>query len=157
QNDGHEVDAHAVSDALGATWNGIVGKLELRTTPLVWLADVQVFPRVAERRAHFKIRIGNASGQPGRGTIVVGRIEMPPGHITPDVMGGNTPATWAEQGGVAELDVTLAGRSALPWDEFTPAVTHSVVELRAEQGASDQRPVSFGLREVTANDKDLLI
>ena len=41
-------DAHAVSDSLGSTWNGIVGKIELRSTSPVWIEDVQVFPQMVE-------------------------------------------------------------------------------------------------------------
>ena len=40
---GHLVDSHSISDGLGAAWNGIVGKIELRATPPVWIDDVQVF------------------------------------------------------------------------------------------------------------------
>src|ERR1051326_1615163 len=32
QNDGHGVDGHSVSDALGATWNGVAGRIELSAT-----------------------------------------------------------------------------------------------------------------------------
>ncbi len=44
---GHLVDSHSISDGLGAAWNGIVGKIELRATSPVWIEDVQVFPHVA--------------------------------------------------------------------------------------------------------------
>ena len=50
-------DAHAVSDSLGGTWNGIVGALELRSTPLVWLADVQAFPRAETRSVRVRGRL----------------------------------------------------------------------------------------------------
>jgi len=53
---GHLVDSHSISDALGAAWNGIVGQIELRSTPLVWIEDVQVFPNVRARSARVKIK-----------------------------------------------------------------------------------------------------
>ncbi len=37
-------DAHSVSDSLGGAWNGIVGKIELRSTPGVWLDTVDLYP-----------------------------------------------------------------------------------------------------------------
>jgi hypothetical protein len=42
-------DAHSVSDSLDSTWNGIVGKMELRSTPRIWVDTVRVFPDVANK------------------------------------------------------------------------------------------------------------
>jgi len=42
-------DGHSVSDALGATWNGIVGKIELAATSPVWIEDAQLY-----RQARFR-------------------------------------------------------------------------------------------------------
>lgn len=140
-NDGHERDAHAVSDALGATWNGIVGRIELQSTPLVWIDDVQVFPSVATNSARVKIAIGNASGQPGSGTVAVGPI--------------SATVSWSIAGGTAELAVPL-GASAQTWDEFHPVLQHVTVALTAD-GVRDERTVAFGLREVTYDDKNPLL
>ncbi len=139
--DGHERDAHAVSDALGATWNGLVGRIELQSTPSVWLDDVQVFPSVATKSARVRIAIGNASGEPGTGTLTIGAR--------------SAPVAWTAQGGTAELEVPL-GSSAQPWDEFHPVLQHLTVTL-AVAGHTDARTVVFGLREVTHDDKNLLI
>ena len=43
-------DGHGVSDALGATWNGMVGAVELRLVPLVEIRSVQIFPVWPEER-----------------------------------------------------------------------------------------------------------
>src|ERR1041385_3726952 len=55
-------DAHSVSDSLGQSWNGIVGAMELRATPLVWIENVQVFPKAAEGIARVRILFGNDTG-----------------------------------------------------------------------------------------------
>ena len=152
-NDGHMADAHSVSDALGATWNGIVGRIELQATPLVWIAAVQVFPDVATRTAKLKIAIGNASGRPGRGEVAVqvgrnrGVIDARPVH--------RFDAAWAADGGVAECTVPLRDR-AETWDEFRPALQAVDVTLNSAAGQST-RNVAFGLREVGFREKDLLI
>ncbi len=36
-------DAHSVSDSLGQSWNGIIGKIELRATSPVWIDDAQIY------------------------------------------------------------------------------------------------------------------
>jgi beta-galactosidase/beta-glucuronidase len=64
-----------VSALRGGTWgnmNGITGRIELTATPPVWIADVQVYPNLAKKSALVKTRIGNATGQPGKGTLSVG-------------------------------------------------------------------------------------
>ncbi|MGC3961453.1 MAG: hypothetical protein QM813_27070 [Verrucomicrobiota bacterium] len=56
-------DAHAVSDSLGSTWNGIVGQIELRSTPPVWIEEIQVFPSAQSKIIDLRIHIGNATTQ----------------------------------------------------------------------------------------------
>lgn len=140
-NDHHGVDSHAVSDALGATWNGIAGRIELVATTPVWIDDVQVFPTVATRSAVVKVRLGNASGRGGAGKLAVA--------------GKSVDVTWDAAGGAAEIAVAL-GADAQTWDEFQPALHRLTVALTGD-GADDVRTVTFGLREVSWNEKDLLI
>lgn len=139
--DGHQADAHAISDALGATWNGIAGRIELQSTSPVWLDDVQVFPSVAKKSALVKVGVGNASGTPGSGTVSAGGV--------------SAPVTWTAEGGSAEFEVSL-GENAQAWDEFHPVLQRLDVVLSGP-GAADRRTVTFGLREVTFQNKELLL
>lgn len=141
QNDGHQVDAHAVTDGLGAAWNGLVGRLELRATSPVWIHDAQVFPNVAKKSAVVRVTVRNATGRPGAGTLTVA--------------GTTAPAGWDRAGGLAEVEVPL-GAAAQAWDEFHPALQHLTVRL-AGDGADDSRDLTFGLREIAAKDKDLVL
>ena len=121
-----------VSALSGGTWgnmNGIIGRIELRATPPVWIDDVQVYPNVAKRSARVKVRIGNATGKEGRGPLSVG---------AKSVM-----ATWDAQGGQAEVEVDMG--TAKLWDEFSPSLSALTVKL-----GGDERTVTFGMREFTA-------
>ncbi|HVU36376.1 MAG TPA: hypothetical protein VHE61_23260 [Opitutaceae bacterium] len=140
-NDGHQRDAHSVSDALGATWNGIVGRIELQSTPLVWLQDIQAFPNITTRSVQLRITIGNLTRRPGSGTISAGNVSVP--------------VTWAANGGSATVDVPL-GDSAQLWEEFHPVLNRLTVTLRVGD-ATDARKIVFGLREVVHRDKDLIV
>lgn len=140
-NDGHGVDSHAVSDALGATWNGIAGRIELNATSPVWMDDVQVFPNLTKKSALIKVKIGNATGRAGSGTLSVGA------H--------SAPANWAAGGSDAEIEVAL-GANAKTWDEFQPHLHRLTVVLKGE-GVADAREVKFGLREVSWQGKDFLV
>ena len=141
RNDGHGVDSHAVSDALGSTWNGIVGRIELQATTPVWIHDAQVFPNVGKKSARIKVTLGNASGATGAGTITAG--------------GQSTAIKWDEYGGWAEVEVPL-GAGTQTWDEFKPTLQTLTVALKGPD-ADDARTVTFGLREITWNGRDLVL
>ena len=153
-NDGHGVDGHAVSDSLGATWNGIIGRIELTATPPVWIEDVQVFPNVAAKAAKVRVKLTNGSGLSGTGEITIGRrvttpsMDLPNGIFTQSV-------TWDEIGGSAEIDFPLEN-DASTWDEFQPRLHMVIVQLKGSN-LRDYRRVTFGLREVTHREKDFLI
>jgi beta-galactosidase len=138
---GHLVDGHGVSDALGATWNGVAGRIELIATAPVWIEDAQCFPNVTNKSALIKIRMGNATGQPGSGVIQIGAQ--------------SAPAAWDATGGQAEIEVPL-GATAKMWDEWRPNLQRLTVVLHGP-GGGDSVPLVFGLREITADDKNLLL
>ena len=155
-NDGHGVDSHSVSDALGATWNGIVGQIVLQSTAATWIDDVQVFPAVEKKSAVVVVAIGNATGQAGSGEI---QMELRPpagGARNEHSLGGIGPVTWTAEGGKAKLEVPL-GDAPETWDEFHPVLQRLVVTLRTNGTTLDTREATFGLREVGHEDKDLLI
>jgi beta-galactosidase len=139
--DFHQVDAHAISDALGAAWNGLVGRLELRATSPVWIDDAQVFPDVTKKTALVRVSVGNATGRAGAGTLTAGGV--------------TASVTWDVAGGHGELTVLL-GDNVQMWDEFHPVLQHLTVRL-AGPDADDTREITFGLREITASDKDLVL
>ncbi len=125
-------DAHSVSDETQTCWNGIVGRIELSATSPVWMQDVQVYPNVARKSALIKVRLGNATGKTGQGTLTAGDQR--------------TPVTWDASGGVAQIDVSL-GADAKLWDEFEPALHKITVALKGDD-ADDACTVTFGLRQV---------
>ena len=63
------VNSHCISDHTQGNWNGIVGDVSLRATPLVWVEELQVYPHIAARSVTVKGRIGNATGKSGQGLI----------------------------------------------------------------------------------------
>ena len=140
-NNGHGDDAHSVSDALGAAWNGIVGRIELRAMTPVWIEDAQAYPRVARHSVTIKVKIGNATGRAGSGTLSAG--------------GQTQPIAWTSEGGGAEIQVPLPADTPA-WDEFHPVLQHLTVALRGG-GADAEVPIVFGLREISFRDKDMLL
>ena len=133
-------DGHSVSDGEGGTWNGIVGRIELAATSPVWIDDAQVFPNVSDKTAQIKVRIGNATGSAGSGKLTAGTT--------------TSPVSWDATGGDATMDVPLP--AAKPWSEFTPVLQHLTLKLSGPS-ADDHRDLTFGLREIKADGKHILL
>ena len=134
-------DGHSVSDSLGSTWNGIVGKIELFSTTPVWIDEVQAFGDIDKKSVRLNVRVGNVTGQAGKGVLEAGKIQ--------------TPITWTAAGGQTDVVVEL-GEDAKLWDEFNPVLHHLTVRLRGEQ-ADDCRTVTFGLRKISTDGYNLLV
>jgi len=133
-------DGHAVSDGEGATWNGVVGRIELAATPLVWIEDAQVHPHLANKTADVRVTIGNASGAAGSGVLKANGVSVP--------------VTWAPGGGQASITVPM--RDARPWSEFTPHLQTVTLTLESA-GVSDQRDVTFGMREIATDGRRIML
>lgn len=137
-------DAHSVSDSLGASWNGIVGRIELNDTGRVWIDSAQVFPNVAQQRMVVKVKIGNQTGLSGSGTLTA---------IWPDI--GVVYATWDEHGGIAEVEVPLRIEQG-PWDEFNPRL-HSLRLWLRGTGFEEYYDLKVGLRDFKAVGKEFIL
>ncbi|MBV8859219.1 MAG: discoidin domain-containing protein [Acidobacteria bacterium] len=134
-------DAHSVSDSLAGSWNGIVGRIELNSTGPVWIDEARVFPNVQTKTAVIRVRVGNATGRAGRGTLAAGGV--------------NAPVEWDEKGGAAQLEVPL-GRDAKTWDEFGPNLQRLTLRLTGE-GVEENRELVFGLREFKTEGTDFVV
>lgn len=134
-------DSHAISDSLGMSWNGIVGRMELRATTPVYIDDAQLYPDVASRSVLVKLRIGNAGGKAGSGVAIAN--------------GRRIPVTWSGQGGTAEFRVQYP-KNARTWDEFDPALQKLTLALEGG-GAVDARTLSFGFVRIAARGTELLV
>ncbi len=120
-----------VSALFGGTWgnmNGIVGRIEIATTPPVWLDAVQVYPDVDRNLARVTVRIGNATGESGRGMLTIGAQAVA--------------VAWNSTGGLVDVEVPV---DAPRWDEFAPHLTELTVAL-----GEHRCTVRFGMRKFAA-------
>jgi hypothetical protein len=145
-------NSHSVSDNTQGNWNGIVGSLTLTATDPVWISDLQVYSHIATGSITVKGVVKNAGGRPGSSTL---RLTAMPAHgrkagrIPPVVV----KVFWDENGGTFETEYHL-GDSVAVWDEFVPDLYTLTATL---EGKDDPRTVSFGMREVSAKGRQLLI
>lgn len=127
-------DAHSVSDSLGQSWNGIIGKIELRATSNVWIDDSQVFPNFQNKSATIKIKIGNSTNKSGSGTITAN--------------GKNFDVSWNETGGNAEIKLDFP--NAQEWNEFHQNLQKINLQLKGTN-ADDAKEISFGFANISTD------
>ena len=153
-NVGH--NAHSVSDHTQSNWNGIVGRLQLRAGPPVWIEDVQVYPDVAAKRIRVQMVLGNATGRAGRDTVRLDAVATNTDAAHDPPAASQAVARSAD----AVTDVNLfypLGDQAQEWDVASPALYRLDVTLDAGDAGTDRREVTFGLREIATRGTQFVL
>ena len=127
-------NSHSVSDHMQGNWNGVVGKIELRAAPLVWIKEMQVHPDLLNASVRVVGRIGNVTGKSGSGVIRFGQVTN---AIDWDVSGCNF-----------EIAAMWGSAAMKEWSEFQPALFDATLGLSGD-GIQDERTVRFGFREIS--------
>jgi len=138
--------SHSVGDHTQGNWNGIVGKVELRSTPPVWIDEIQVYPNAAQHTARITVKVGNQTGKAtsAKLSFVVNLPKRKPGQAAQ--LEFDVPA------GVGSGEVVLPlGEDAPRWDEFNPALHELAVTLTTEHGVTHNRTTCFGLRDLATD------
>lgn len=137
-------DAHSITDNTQSNWNGIVGQIMITKKDPVSIANVQIFPDVANKSAKVKVAIKNTSGKPQKGNL----------SLQAKSISNGSPQKFSAQ----KVDFDLAGSTSVVefdypmgddvqlWDEFNPNLYELSVELIAGK-LKDSHQEQFGMRE----------
>ena len=126
---------------LQAGWCGIIGEVALKATDPVWIESLQVYPDIGRRAARVRVTVGNITGKPANGEILL-KV-------------GAAATTVSFSGGAAEAELPM-GADVKLWDEFTP----SLYELTANLSAGayrDEVRTTFGMREFKTKGRQFTI
>lgn len=137
-------DAHSVSDSVGASWNGIVGKIQIEDAGRVWIDDAQVFPNLAQHTMIVRVKIGNVTGRSGQATLTA---------IWPDI--AVVPVSWDENGAMVDMEVPLRP-DVEKWDEFHPKKLLLRLWLRGTD-VDEYKDLTIGLRDFRAEGNQFLL
>ena len=146
-------DSHSITDQTQGNWNGIVGKIELRTTAKVWIDDIQVYPDLKNKKAVVKMVLKNSLGKP-----MSGKIDLSAASFNSEKKHTITPLSISykidnqEDTIVTELPM---GNDFLTWDEFSPALYRLSAEFT--EGGKNKFSTTFGMREFTTNGRNFEI
>ena len=135
-------NSHCVSDHMQTNWNGIVGKLQLETTPDAWIDGLETYPDVAGKQVRVKWLLG---GKPVAGKIALS-IQDP---------AGKTFAGTADAG-AGETMIPL-GNAIAAWDEFSPRLYRVEATLTLPDGATHQASSTFGMVDYKVDGRHFLV
>ena len=150
--------SHAVDERTQTNWNGIIGRMELRATDLVWIDDVQVYPDAGKREARVRVVVGNITGKAASGQLSVGCARYTvaaPATFNTHSLEVKAP----EQENVVEFTYR-PGDDVPLWNEFQPAMLCLTLDLETTAGGRpyhDQQSVRFGMRDFTTDRNRLTI
>jgi len=145
------VNSHSISDHTQTNWNGMIGKLSLEVRPVVNIANIQVFPDVLNKKITAKITVRNPTGK----TLGI--------KISMNISGASTTETQTALFNIGPDDNLLTmeyhlGKEIKLWNEFHPALYQlKAVLTDVKTGASDTLNTTFGMREIKAIDKQILV
>ena len=119
----------AIADDTQGNWNGIIGRIELRATPPVWISQVQVFAD------HLKIRVGNITGRMQEAILQNSKQIIP------------------RSGAV----ISIPFKSTRPiWDEFSPQLNKLKITLNTPE-YTDTKTITYGIRSLTTKNGQFIL
>ena len=138
-------DSHSVTDQTQGNWNGIVGRIELQSTPLIYADDIQVYPDIHQRTATVRLVLKQHKAK-----------GHPEATVTLSAKSFNTDVAHEVQAmtrqvkldkGKAEVEMVLElGEGMQLWDEFSPALYELSATVASDEG-TDRQTRTFGMRE----------
>ncbi|TWO34538.1 hypothetical protein E1J38_001400 [Seonamhaeicola sediminis] len=151
--------AHATSDQTAGTWNGIVGKMELRKQAPISIKSVRTFPNISEKLVNVEVEIEGLQ-----------TLKKATWEIEADARGYNgnghdpTPLTFS---GEVEADSKMLVHLTYPlgdgmqvWDEFDPNLYNLSLKLSVKQKRKiflDSFALNFGMKEFKVDGSQFTI
>jgi len=139
-------NAHSITDHTQTDWNGIIGRIELRSGSPVFIEDLRVFPDAGARVFTFVARLRNTTGRPQSGEL----------SFFAEVPGSGMGFRKTTRRSIPADTLTVMswyplGEKALLWDEFHPDLYEVTAEWRGlDSLLQDRRSVTAGLRDFRA-------
>lgn len=117
--------AHAITEQTQGNWNGIVGKIEIRSTPLVSIENIRIFPELASRTARIEVTLHNAAADAVAASLQAS-VRGSEAHTSVDI-----PAWSGDK--ATQLELRLPAPLHL-WDEHQPSPYIVDITLRTRIG-----------------------
>ncbi len=144
------VNSHSVSDHTQSNWNGIAGEISLKSSPVVYIDDIAIYPDIKNKKAKVIVSVQNKSGQGFKGRIVL-KANGLRNNSAVKVKAKSVLAV--SEAGEFQLVIDYPmGKEIQTWDEFSPSLYSLEATLRDHEGRVIQvKKNNFGMREFKAS------
>lgn len=138
---------HHVYSANGASWNGIVGRIELlATNTQAHITNTWIYPDVKKGKIDLKLILHNKTLKSGIVNIYIKKQEEKSYKLLKKVLLTDS----------LFMSLPLPKPIAL-WNEFTPNLYEVKTDLIIDGLVLDTKTVSFGMRQIGTNDGQITI
>ena len=140
-------NAHSISDQTQTNWNGLIGDLSLTVGSLVYVADVQVHPKLNTSSVDVAVSLHQPRHQAFKGNLLFQANSTTGKKATlPEL---KVPVSFSSE--TTEMTANYAMPNPQLWDEFDPNLYQLTVSLADENGQeTSKKEVPFGMREIKA-------
>ena len=129
-------DGHMVSDALGATWNGMTGRVSVYAVPSVHMDNIKISTEPDTRKVVTAVTLRNYTGMEQKGQL--------------QIRGEVVDFTIKEQVKTVIVETVYPGESGV-WDEFSPNLHRLKVILQC-LNRQEVKEINFGFRKIEVKD-----
>ena len=141
-------NAHSVSDHTQTNWNGIVGQIQLRAKPQIYISNVTVVPDLSNKSARLRISLINETGEPQSGFLTISARSL---QLSPkQSLDGQNVAFKVEGDEATVIYAYPMGDSPQLWDEFEPNLYQLQIVMRTSMDITNRKVIQFGMREFKA-------
>jgi hypothetical protein len=142
------MNSHSISDHTQTNWNGIVGQMYLEARAITNIQNIQLFPDIHNKEVKANVKV--KSSDAGKINLLM-KISGP---TSPEIKN----AEFDVQHGENILAVTIPmGGDVKLWNEFHPEIYRLQSVLTDSTGETDTLITTFGMREFTAANRQILI
>lgn len=158
-------NSHSVSDQTQGNWNGVVGRIELRSTGAGWIDDLQVYPDLKRGRLRVDGLLATLPNQPASPEQLIFTIEdlgsrqqMRFTKTGDDFqVGTHGRLGWRTNSATGTIVALTPYRAELSmgwatnvWDEFHPSLYRLTATLVGADGVSlGSKSTTYGLRDLS--------
>lgn len=135
-------NAHSITDHTQSNWNGIVGRMTLKSTSSVYFEKVKLYPDIVEKKVVVKLNLINELGtkKDCKLSLVAENDNQQHEILVKEI----------DLSENKELEIEYSmGDNPLLWDEFNPNVYTMYLQLESSEDIFSQK-IDFGMREFKA-------
>jgi len=149
------MNSHSITDHTQTNWNGMVGALQIRIKPKIYLSDIQLFPDIQAGLVRVKLKVNNPAGSKGKVQLNIWAAAE--GKESAALKSTSKEVVLSGKSNLVSL-VYAMGSKPLLWDEFNPDLYRLSVSLKGPAVMRpDQQDVVFGMREFKAKGTQFTI